>query len=159
MAALVVALDQASKTWALGTLADGRALDLFWTLRLKLSFNSGVAFSLGRGIAPLLVVPAVVALVVGLVLLRRTVVRPIVAVALGLVVGGALGNLVDRFLRGHDGAVVDFVDLQWWPVFNLADAAIVCGAALVLVFHRTTDDTGPAGSGPAGSGPAGSGEA
>jgi len=59
------------------------------------------------------------------------------AVALGLLAGGAAGNLVDRLLRDHGGAVVDFIDLQWWPVFNLADAAITCGAvALVLASRR-----------------------
>ena len=58
-------------------------------------------------------------------------------VAGGLVIGGALGNLADRAFRGHggllSGAVIDFVDLQWWPVFNVADSAIVVGACIAVV--------------------------
>ncbi|HEX7167995.1 MAG TPA: signal peptidase II, partial [Acidimicrobiales bacterium] len=55
------------------------------------------------------------------------------AAGLGLVLGGAVGNLADRLFRDHGGAVVDFVDLQWWPVFNVADIAISVGAVLLVV--------------------------
>jgi signal peptidase II len=61
--------------------------------------------------------------------------RPVLAAAGGLVLGGAVGNLADRVVRAPGllrGAVVDFVDLRWWPVFNLADAAITCGCLLLL---------------------------
>jgi signal peptidase II len=57
------------------------------------------------------------------------------SVAAGLVLGGAIGNLVDRVFRSPgflSGAVIDFIDLRWWPVFNLADAAITCGCLLLL---------------------------
>jgi signal peptidase II len=64
------------------------------------------------------------------------------AVSIGLVLGGALGNLVDRAFRPGDGflggGVVDFIDLQWWPVFNLADSAIVVGA-IVLFFAQWSE--------------------
>jgi signal peptidase II len=103
-----------------------------WTLRLNLSFNSGAAFGIGKGLGPLLVVVGVV-LVVALVAMARSTPTTAAAVAVGLVGGGAVGNLADRFLRDHGGAVVDFIDLQWWPVFNLADAAITCGALLLVV--------------------------
>jgi hypothetical protein len=76
------------------------------------------------------------------------------AVALGLVVGGAVGNLADRAFRAGDGlfggGVVDFVDLQWWPVFNVADVCVVVGACLLFVVQwREADDEGadPAGDG------------
>jgi signal peptidase II len=131
VAAVVVAVDQATKSWALSALRDG-PIHLFWTLRLNLTFNSGLAFSQGRGLTPLITVAAV-GLVVGLLWWSRQVTTPALAVATGLILGGACGNLVDRLVRGHGGAVVDFVDLQWWPIFNVADAALSCGAILVVV--------------------------
>ena len=135
VAVAVAAADQLTKAWALQALADG-PIHLLWTLRLRLSFNTGIAFGLGRGLGTLLVPLALAVLVVMVVLgwvgsggLPTT-------VALGLVTGGAAGNLVDRLVR-HGGAVVDFVDLQWWPVFNLADAAISCGVVLLLLAGRS----------------------
>jgi signal peptidase II len=63
---------------------------------------------------------------------------PAVTVAMGLILGGALGNLVDRLFRHHGGAVIDFIDLQWWPVFNVADACLVVGGILLFVVGRHT---------------------
>jgi signal peptidase II len=132
VAAAVVTADQLTKSWALRALDDG-PVHLVWTLRLNLSFNSGAAFGLGRGLAPILA-PLAILLLVALLGFGRSALTSLPgAVALGLVVGGALGNLADRLFRGHGGAVVDFVDLQWWPVFNLADAAITCGVVLLVV--------------------------
>jgi len=77
-----------------------------------------------------------VALVVVLFVVGRSVDRRSVAVALGLVLGGALGNLADRVFRAPGfgrGSVIDFVDLRWWPVFNVADAAITCGCVLLVL--------------------------
>jgi signal peptidase II len=140
VAALVVAVDQMTKWWAVNTL-DDRTIDLIWTLRLRLVFNTGAAFSRFDGLGPLLGVAAVV--IVGVLLWmgrvspdRRT------AAALGAIAGGALGNLLDRLFREGEGllggAVVDFIDIQWWPVWNVADMAIVLGsAALVVVAGRT----------------------
>jgi signal peptidase II len=76
------------------------------------------------------------------------------AVGLGLVLGGATGNLIDRAFRDGSGGflgghVVDFVDLQWWPVWNIADAAIVCGGILLaFTFARMPDDRAPVESAP-----------
>jgi len=134
VAAAVVVVDQLTKTWALRSLADG-PVDLVWTLRLKLTINSGAAFGLGRGLGPVLVVAAVAVLVVLGMLARSSSLSTVGAVALGLVLGGALGNLVDRLVRDQ-GGVVDFVDLQWWPVFNAADAAISVGAVLLVFTLR-----------------------
>ncbi len=133
--AAVVTLDQLTKAWALRALADG-PVHLIWTLRLDLSFNSGAAFGLGRGLAPLLVAVGVVLVAVLLTVGGRAVTSSAGGVALGLVLGGAVGNLADRVLRAHGGAVVDFIDFQWWPAFNVADAAISCGALLLIVTTR-----------------------
>lgn len=135
IAATVVALDQVTKTWALRAL-DDRTIDLVGSLRLRLVFNTGSAFSLASGLGPVLAVVGVVVVVL-LVRAGREVEGGAALAALGLVVGGAVGNLVDRALRDGDGflggAVVDFVDLQWWPVFNVADVAITVGAVLLAI--------------------------
>lgn len=136
VAVAVLVADQLTKWWALTNLDHGRVIDVVWTLRFALAFNTGSAFSLAQGRGAVI---SVLALVVVAVLLRtgRHATRPSAAVALGLVLGGAVGNLSDRAFRDGDrflgGAVVDFVDLQWWPVFNVADMAVVCGAFLLLV--------------------------
>jgi signal peptidase II len=124
-AAAVVALDQLTKAWAVSELDGGRVIDLVWTLRLRLTFNDGAAFSVGGGSGGLLALAGLV--VVGVV--YRSVLRwpgGLPPIALGLVLGGAIGNLVDRVVRSGD--VVDFIDLQWWPLFNVADMGISCGA-------------------------------
>lgn len=134
VAAGVVAADQVTKSLAVGLL-DNDDVHLWWTLRLNLHFNDGGAFGFGQGMAPLFIAAGVVLLAV-LLLVSRQATGAGMAVALGLIVGGAVGNLVDRLLRGHGGAVIDFIDFQWWPIFNLADAAISCGAVLLLLTGR-----------------------
>jgi signal peptidase II len=135
LAAAVVVLDQLTKEWALSALADG-PIDVVGSLRFNLSFNSGTAFSFGRGWGGVI---SLVGLVVVAVLLHGVLRWPgrLPAVAAGLVAGGAIGNLLDRFVREGDGflggRVVDFVDLQWWPIFNVADIAICSGAALLAI--------------------------
>lgn len=130
VAGVVVTADQLSKAWALRALVDG-PIHVAWTLRLNLSFNTGAAFGLAPGLGPVLVVVGVV-LVLALLAMAPTAASLPGAAALGLVLGGALGNLGDRLLR-RGGAVVDFIDLQWWPVFNVADMAITGGAALLAL--------------------------
>lgn len=139
-AATVVTLDQFTKWWALEALADDRVIDLVWTLRLRLVFNTGAAFSSFEGLGPLLAVAAV-AVAAALLLNRRLVSGRWSAVATGSVAGGALGNLSDRIFRSDDGflngAVVDFIDVQWWPVWNVADMGVVLGSvALVWAVYR-----------------------
>jgi signal peptidase II len=137
IAAAVVALDQAAKSWALAHARD--PVHVVWTLRLFVQFNSGTAFGLGQD-STAIIVGGVIVLVVVLLGLGRQASRSAswpAAVAMGLLLGGALGNLADRLVRHHHGAVVDFIDLRWWPVFNIADAAISVGAVLLaLVFFR-----------------------
>ena len=135
-AAAVLVADQLSKWWALEALATEH-IDLFWTLRFNLTFNQGAAFSFGGGggLGPFIGVAAI-GIVVVLLWTGRQFTSRVAAVALGLVLGGALGNLADRAFRGDgffDGAVVDFIDAQWWPVFNVADMGVVIGAILLAV--------------------------
>jgi signal peptidase II len=135
IAAAVVLVDQLSKEWALNTLDNGRVIDLVGSLRLNLAFNTGMAFSQGEGIGPLVPIVAVTVVTLLLMAVGRSSSRWFIA-GVGLIVGGSLGNVIDRLFRGDswfDGAVVDFIDVQWWPVFNVADAAIVVGAVLLLV--------------------------
>lgn len=146
VAAAVVALDQLTKQVALSTLADG-PVEVIGSLQLDLAFNSGTAFSLGSGRGGLI---SAVGLVVVVVLLRSVLSWPgrLPAYVAGMVAGGAVGNLLDRILRDGSGGVlggrvVDFIDLQWWPVFNVADIGIVVGAALLaLLSFRVPDPAG-----------------
>jgi len=126
VAVSVIAVDQVTKSLAVAHLEDREPLHVLWTLQLALAFNSGVAFSLGSG-SGLVVVPVALAVVGVVVMIGRTMEGRLSGLCLGLIVGGALGNIIDRLLRSHGGAVVDFIDFQWWPVFNVADAAIVSG--------------------------------
>lgn len=133
VAAVVVAVDQVTKTWATHRLAH-QSIHVIWKLDLQLTYNSGAAFSLAQGWAP--EIGGLVALVVVILLgVIRRVHSVALAAAMGLIVGGAVGNLADRILRGHHGAVVDFIALHFWPTFNVADSCVVVGslwAALLL---------------------------
>jgi len=145
VAAAVVAADQVTKTWAVHRLVHG-SIHVVWKLDFVLAYNSGSSFSLAQGWAPVLAGVAVVAVVALLAFVRR-VHSDLLAVATGLVVGGALGNLSDRVFRSHHGAVVDFVALHFWPTFNVADSAIVVGAALAaILLWRAEQWNRPAGS-------------
>jgi signal peptidase II len=127
---VVIAADQATTAWALADLH--RPVHVLGPFGLALRYNSGTAFSLLNGagdwIVPLVVV---ILLVVGWLAWHAQ--RTLLAVAYGLVLGGALGNLADRVLRGHHGDVVDFVTLSHWPTFNVADACITVGVVLLIV--------------------------
>lgn len=132
--AAVVIADQASKNWALNSLSDGRTIDLVWTLRFNLVFNSGMAFSQGQGLGRLIGLLAIGVAVWLWFSLRKATSR-LSVIGTSMLIGGALGNVVDRMFRGEKwlaGAVVDFIDLQWFPVFNIADSAVTVGAALLI---------------------------
>jgi signal peptidase II len=148
-------LDRVTKLWAEATL-PGDPVDVVpGVLTLRFTENSGGAFSIGRSAPWFFVgVTAIVSLVIVATSFRHT--SRAVASALGLVLGGALGNLTDRAIRGPDlrGRVVDFIDLHVWPVFNLADSAIVVGAILLawLGFRDREEEADrpvPAAPGPA----------
>lgn len=134
VALAVLVADQLSKWWAVENL-DDQIIDVVWTLRFNLTFNRGAAFSMGGGggFGPLIGLLAVG--VVGVLLYTgRQFGTKLGAVALGLVLGGAIGNLCDRAFRGDgfmQGAVVDFIDVQFWPVWNVADMGVVIGGLLL----------------------------
>ena len=135
ISAVIVLLDQVSKAWALIDLADGRIIHVIWTMQFNLTFNRGMAFSRGTGIGPIIGVIGLVVVALLLLSLRRAD-NTLTRVATGLIIGGAVGNILDRLFRGSGwmrGAVVDFIDFQWWPVFNIADMAIMIGAATMMV--------------------------
>ena len=135
ISAVIVLLDQVSKAWALRDLADGRIIHVVWTMQFNLTYNRGMAFSRGTGIGPIIGVIGLVVVVLLLLSLRRAD-NALTRVATGLIIGGAVGNILDRLFRGSGwmrGAVIDFIDFQWWPVFNVADMAIMIGAATMMV--------------------------
>jgi signal peptidase II len=135
VAVVVVAADQITKAWALRALADGQITLIDGSLNLRLVFNTGASFSIfakGGAIIGLVVVGVVILIFVAL----RQAGHRLDAVALGLVLGGAVGNLIDRLARGGgflDGAVVDFINVPWFATFNVADIAINVGVGLLLL--------------------------
>ena len=135
IAAVTYLVDRLTKIWAERVLATRPPVQILsGVLQLNFTTNSGGAFSIG-GSAPWVFAGASVIVVAFIVVASFRIVRPAVAVALGLVLGGALGNLTDRVVRGPglSGRVIDFIDLHVWPVFNVADSAIVLGAVILLV--------------------------
>lgn len=149
-AVVVLALDQLTKTLALEALADGPIDVIEGAVSLDLSYNSGGVFGVGQGF-PGLFLAATIIVTVGILFWARRLEERAWLVPLGLVLGGGLGNLADRVFRGHDGKVVDFIDLHVWPVFNLADMSIVIGVGLVLLGALRSDrldDRANAGSDP-----------
>ncbi|MEP7029062.1 MAG: signal peptidase II [Candidatus Eisenbacteria bacterium] len=166
LAALVFALDRVTKAWAEQTLAPVGTLPFAgeW-LRFTYVRNTGVAFGLGAGQSLPLVAITLVALglVAALAFSERSRTWPR-SIALGLIVGGAAGNLLDR---ARWGSVIDFVDFgyrqNWWPVFNAADSAISVGVALfaltLLTERKEPDDSADPPHAPAPGSPGGAGGA
>ncbi len=135
VAVVIAVLDQMSKAWALRDLVDGRVIHVIWTLQFNLTYNRGMAFSRGTGVGPIIGVIGLVVVVMLLLSLRRAD-NVLTRLATGLIIGGAMGNILDRLFRDSGwmrGAVIDFIDFQWWPVFNVADMAIMIGAATMIV--------------------------
>lgn len=130
LAAGVLAIDQATKVAVRGGMERGDAIGLLPGLELTRVTNTGIAFGLFPGRAALVSVLTVVALCGIAIALAGLVSRnPIVAAGAGLLVGGSIGNLVDRLAFG---AVTDFIDPARWPAFNVADIGIVVGAGLIV---------------------------
>jgi signal peptidase II len=136
IAAAVLALDIASKAIVVATLSDRAPLRLLGGLLiLRESRNSGAAFSIGTSMTAVFTLIAV-GVIVFIVRTSRRIYSLSWAVALGLLLGGAMGNLGDRIFRSPGpfrGWVVDWIELPHWPVFNLADSAIVCGGVLMVL--------------------------
>jgi signal peptidase II len=135
-AAAVLALDQLSKHLVVGNLAGRPPVDLVGdVVQLRYTTNSGGAFSLLTG-APLFFGIMAMVIIGGIVYASRRAQPMAMLVILGLILGGALGNLTDRLLRGDAllrGEVVDFIKVGIWPVFNLADSCVVVGGILLAI--------------------------
>jgi signal peptidase II len=129
VAAATVVADQATKALVRSTIDRTEEIDLILGIELVNVRNRGIAFGMFSGGGILLVLFAVAALIALLVFFARHRDRPLVWLPTGLLIGGATGNLIDRIA---EGAVVDFVDLPWWPAFNLADVAITFGVLALL---------------------------
>lgn len=125
--------DQASKAVVAGFLKPGDSVNVIpGFLRITYSTNTGGAFGILQGSRHIIFFAAVCVLIVIIVLFFRiwSRERKLYSVAAGLMIGGAFGNLIDRLARGK---VIDFLDLRWWAVFNVADIAIVAGVILFIV--------------------------
>jgi signal peptidase II len=135
VAAVVLVLDQLSKAWAESALADGPIVVIEGFLQFRLTYNTGAAFSMFSKGGPILAVIAVGVIVMIMVVLKDAS-RKAEAIALGMVLGGSIGNLADRLFRGDgllDGAVVDFIDFSFFATFNVADMGITLGVGLLLL--------------------------
>jgi signal peptidase II len=138
LSALVIVLDQLSKAWITSHFAFGESLTVLGIFNLVLAHNTGAAFSFlndAGGIQRwLFSIIAISASAWIIWLLRKHSAQVLFALALSMILGGALGNLIDRLAYGY---VVDFLDFHWgiyhFPAFNLADSAITCGAFLLIL--------------------------
>ncbi|WP_410876567.1 signal peptidase II [Nocardia sp. A7] len=147
IAVVLFGLDLLTKCLAVALIDPGESVPIIGDFaRFTLVRNPGAAFSMATGMTWLLTLIAA-AVVIGVIRIGRTLRSLWWAIGLGMVLGGALGNLVDRLFRYPgplQGHVVDFVAIGWWPVFNVADSAIVCGAILLValtVFGFEPDGT------------------
>jgi signal peptidase II len=133
-AGVAVALDQATKQTAIASIARGESENVFFGLDITNSRNTGVAFGVLEGGGVLVGLLIGVSLGILLVFFALNLAKPGLWLPVGLLVGGALGNLADR---ARDGAVIDFIDPVAWPAFNLADTSIVVGVfGLLYVVER-----------------------
>jgi signal peptidase II len=129
---LVVALDQGSKALVEAHLVPGEDVDVLGPLGLTLAHNRGIAFGLADGGGEALIALTLAALLFVGLLFANDPGRPGIWIAMGLLGGGALGNLADRV---RAGAVTDYVDVLSWPPFNLADVAITLGVAVLALSY------------------------
>lgn len=136
VAAVAVALDAITKQWAVSTLTQGVSREVIGGLvRFDLSFNPGMAFSVLRSGGVVLGLVAF-ATIIGILWYAGRVSSPLILAGLGMICGGAAGNLVDRIFRAPgflEGYVVDFVRLPNWPTFNVADSFLTAGVVCVFV--------------------------
>ncbi len=138
VAAIVIALDQATKIAVQRTFQFGDSLPVTSFFNLVLTYNKGAAFSFlsaASGWQGMMFTAIGIAASIFIVwLLARQGAQRLFSLALALILGGALGNVIDRLSYGH---VIDFLDFHFagwhWPAFNVADSAIVCGAALLIL--------------------------
>ncbi len=137
-----VVLDQSTKWWAKSSLHTGRAVSVLPTVDFRLAFNSGFSFSTGssRGQLITVLVAAIAGVLVWQIMREARTTRTFL---MAVILGGAIGNLLDRVFRADDGLfsgrVIDFIDVSWYAVFNVADMFVVVGA-ITLVIHEVLHD-------------------
>lgn len=136
---LIIGADQLSKFWALTALQPYEPQPIMPMLNFTLAFNSGAAFSFLNGAGEwhqwfFAIFAATMSAFIALWIARTPTHACLQRLSLSMILGGALGNLIDRLLVGH---VIDFIDVYYqqyhWPIFNFADSAISCGAILLLI--------------------------
>lgn len=142
VAAAIVAIDQAVKGIVVGAIERGEKVEVLPFLDFVHVLNDGVAFGfLGGGSRALVLAVTVVALLLVFAWFAWDPARPWAWLAIGLLAGGAMGNLIDRIARD---AVVDFIDFPAWPSFNVADIAITVGAVTLALAAFALDEPSPA---------------
>ncbi len=142
-----ISLDQLTKAWAESSLGSSRYISVLPTIKLNLAYNSGFSFSTGSDRGQLIgVLVAVISGVLIWQILRET--RDGRTILMAVILGGAIGNLIDRVFRADNGflsgRVIDFIDVTWYAVFNLADMFVVdmfvVVGAIVLVIDEVLHD-------------------
>ncbi len=135
---LVVIIDQISKWLVISNMEFGNSIPLIkGIISLTYVQNQGAAFGLFAGNTWIFIVSAVLAVLVISVYNYRNPLPNNIQIILGIITGGAIGNLIDRFRYQY---VIDFFDLGWWPVFNVADMAIVCGGILLIIYTFKSEE-------------------
>ena len=142
VAASVLALDQATKAIVRGSIERGETVDVLPGVDLINTRNSGVAFGFFSGGGAIVAIVAALALVALIAFFVTHLERRLAWLPVGLLIGGAVGNLIDRAI---EGSVTDFVDLPLWPAFNVADAAITIGVLTLLYVLEGPPSRGAAG--------------
>jgi signal peptidase II len=150
VAAGVIVIDQVSKALVTASISRGEQVDVVGPLKFTLTYNDGVAFGLAGGGGLFVILLSMLAFVALGAFIATAPDRLGTWLAGGLILGGALGNMVDRIRLGH---VTDFILLPNWPAFNLADASITVGVVLLAWTVVRHDDHGSDGGGKAGDGP------
>jgi len=144
LAALVVAFDQVTKTIVSGALGPGETVSLVLGAEIADVRNTGIAFGLFSDGQYLVLVVTIAALLLILAYFAHRASRPGLWIGVGLLIGGAVGNLVDRITADE---VIDFIDPPLWPAFNGADIAIVVGIAVLVLVHRPRPEPAPVDTG------------
>ena len=125
----IVSLDQLAKLFVRQFLAQGNSIAIVPGFQLTHTTNTGVGFGLLQGMTPF-VIGATVSILLWLFHILYSIPETqLASVTFALLIGGSIGNLIDRIVFGH---VIDFLDFRIWPVFNVADAAVTCGGVLLL---------------------------
>ena len=132
IALLIIALDQVSKIFIKANMTPGQSIPGEGFFRITYSTNEGMVFGLFANQTFLITLTAIVGIAAIIIYSRYPIFNQVlVRVALGLMLGGAVGNLIDRVRLGE---VIDFIDVGAWPVFNLADSAVVVGVVLIIYY-------------------------